>query len=112
MTPTRPVEQSRSSSLRFAWAARRLGAEARQLHLETPSFRSPPRLPGAERTLRRRPDGGFVVAVRVRSRPFAVVAADMVDGVLAANGGVMGQARRHRAHLLRCLLEEDEALAA
>lgn len=112
MTPTQPGGQSRSSSLRFAWAARRLVAEARCLGLEPPGFRSPPRLRGTDRSLRRRPDGGVVVAVRVRDRPFAVVAADMVDGVLAANGGVAGEAGRHRARLLRSVLEGDEALAA
>jgi len=49
-----------------------------------PAFRCPPRVAGAHRTIRRYP-GGAVVAVRLRGRPFAEVASDMVEGVLAAN---------------------------
>ena len=71
-------------ALRFADAARRLGAAAHEAGLHVPAFRSPPRVPGAARTIRRYP-GGAVVSVRLRGRPFAEVVADMVDGVLAAN---------------------------
>ena len=49
-----------------------------------PAFRCPPRVAGAHRTIRRYP-GGAVVAVRLRGRPFAEVASDMVEGVLAVN---------------------------
>ena len=52
--------------------------------LTVPAFRCPPRVAGALRTIRRYP-GGAVVAVRLRGRPFAEVAADMVEGVLAVN---------------------------
>ena len=38
------------------------------------------------RTLRRRPDGSFVVAVVLHGRPWDEVLADLVDGVIAANG--------------------------
>src|SRR5829696_7442121 len=71
-------------ALRFADAARRLGAAAHEAGLSVPAFRSPPRVPGAARTIRRYP-AGAVVSVRLRERPFAEVLADMVDGVLAAN---------------------------
>jgi hypothetical protein len=71
--------------LRFASAARLLGEEARRRGLVAPGFRSPPRIQGAARSLRRRSDGA-VVAVSLRDRPFAAVLADMVDGVVAANG--------------------------
>ena len=74
-----------SSSLRFAEAVRALGLEARRRGLTMPAFRSPPRLAGVQRSLRRRPDGGTVVAVVVRGRPWPAVVADMVDGVLAVN---------------------------
>jgi len=49
-------------------------------------FKSPPRIVGVTRTIRRRPDGRAVVAVAVRKRPGAAVAADMIDGVLVTNG--------------------------
>ena len=53
--------------------------------LVVPGFRSPPRLPDADRTIRRSA-GEPIVAVRVRGRPFADVVADVVEGVLVANG--------------------------
>lgn len=84
MEPTPPA-------LRFADAARRLSAAARAAGLAVPAFRSPPRLSGAARTIRRYP-GGAVVSVQLRGRSFAEVAADMVEGVLVANG-VDGEAR-------------------
>ncbi len=52
-----------------------------------PGFRSPPRVVGAQRTLRRHSDGaGVVVAVQVRGRPWFAVVADMIEGVVVANG--------------------------
>ncbi len=51
-----------------------------------PAFRSPPRSTHRDRALRRRANGAPTVAVRLVGRPFAAVVADMVDGVLAANG--------------------------
>jgi hypothetical protein len=78
-------------ALRFADAARRLAAAARGAGLEVPAFRSPPRVKGAARTIRRYP-GGAVVSVQLRGRSFADVGADMVEGVLVANA-VEGEAR-------------------
>jgi hypothetical protein len=75
---------TQSPSLQFADAARRLGAAARAAGLTVPAFRSPPRVQGARRSIRRYP-GGAVVSVRLRDRPFASVTADMVEGVLVAN---------------------------
>ncbi len=89
-------------ALQFAEAVRLLGAAARTLGLEVPAFRSPPRTPGAARALRRYP-GGAVVAVALRGRPFDAIAADMVDGVLAANGCHGPAAGRRRAALLAAL---------
>ncbi len=74
-----------ATSVQFAAAARALGAAARQRGLTVPGFRSPPRVKGAERTLRRTPGGAATVAVRLRGRPFAAVVADMVEGVVVAN---------------------------
>lgn len=73
-----------SVTQQFADAARRLAAVAHAGGLVVPAFRSPPRVPGARRTLRRHP-GGAVVSVVLRDRPFPEVASDMVDGVIAAN---------------------------
>jgi len=74
-----------ATSLRFAGAARLLGAEARRLGLLVPGFRSPPRLAGLDRSLRRRPGGGATVSVRIRGRPHVAVAADMIEGIIACN---------------------------
>ncbi len=108
MVPADPV--------RFATAARRLGAEARRRGLAVPGFRSPPRLPGAVRSIRRRPDGSVFVAVRVHGRSVEDVVTDMVEGVLAANRSASGERRgaaaEHRAALLEAGLGEEEASAA
>jgi hypothetical protein len=73
-----------AGALLFSQAARRLGAATRAAGLTVPAFRCPPRVAEALRTIRRYP-GGAVVAVRLRGRPFADVASDMVEGVLAVN---------------------------
>jgi hypothetical protein len=87
-----------ASAVRFAEAARRLQQACRARGLAVPAFRSPPGDPAAVRTIRRRPDGGAVVAVRVRGRTLAAVVADMVDGVVAVNGltGPEAEEVRHR----------------
>jgi hypothetical protein len=94
-------------ALRFADAARRLSAAARGAGLDAPAFRSPPRLKGAARTIRRYP-GGAVVSVQLRGRSFADVAADMVDGVLVANG-VDGEARVRLRAAFREAIAPDAA---
>ena len=85
----------------FARAARLVAAEARRRGLSVPGFCSPPRVPGADRTLRRRPGGWAMVAVRVRGRPAADVLADLVDGVVRANANRLSEAEaaRHRDDL-------------
>jgi hypothetical protein len=92
-----------AGALLFSQAARRLGAATRGVGLTVPAFRCPPRVAGALRTIRRYP-GGAVVAVRLRGRPFADVAADMVDGVLAVNR-VEGTAAARMRPLLRQAIE-------
>lgn len=101
-----------AASVRFATAARRLAAACHDRDLAVPAFRSPPRLPGAHRTIRRRPDGATVVAVAIRGRAFPAVAADMVEGVLVANRLGGPAAETHRAALLAAVLDDDEAQAA
>jgi hypothetical protein len=73
-----------ADTVRFAAAARLLALEARRRGLAVPGFRSPPRLRGADRTLRWR-GASATVAVRVRGRPWIAVLADMVEGVVVAN---------------------------
>jgi len=74
-----------SRSLRFAETARLLCDDARQGGLEVPTFRSPPRVLGRDRTIRRRADGSVAVAVRLTGRPFVAVVADMIEGLVRAN---------------------------
>jgi hypothetical protein len=101
----------RSSSIRFAHAARHLGAAARAVGLTVPAFRSPPRRPGAPRTIRRLP-GGPVVAVVLRDRRFDDVLADMVEGIVIANRLEGAAAGRIRATLLRAAAAPDVSAAA
>lgn len=89
-----------ATSLRFADAARRLAAACRQRGLVVPAFRSPPSLPATDRTVRRRADGGAVVAVRVRGRPLSAVLADLVEGVVVVNRLGGAEAEAARSHLL------------
>jgi hypothetical protein len=88
----------------FGWASHELAHACGRLGLVAPSFRSPPAVAGVDRTLRRQPDGGgVVVAIRLWGRSFAAIRADMVDGVLAANGVARGAPAGDE---LRALLEE------
>jgi hypothetical protein len=75
--------QSASMS-QFADGARAIGRAARTRGLTVPSFRTPPRLSGIDRSVRRTLTGS-VIAVRTRGRPWVAVAADMVEGVIVAN---------------------------
>ena len=100
-----------SSTVRFAHAARRLGAAARAAGLVVPAFRCPPRRPGAPRTIRRLP-GGPVVAVAMRDRLFADVLADMVEGIVIANRLQDPAATRVRHTLLDAVSSPDSGSAA
>src|SRR5207302_9037413 len=88
-----------ASAVRFATVARVLGTEAARRGLAAPGFRAPPRLAGADRSLRRRPDGGATIAVRVRGRALADVGADMGEGIVAVNRLPAEEAARLRAEL-------------
>jgi hypothetical protein len=86
----------------FAHAARVLGREARRRGLVVPGFRSPPRIVGVQRTVRRH-TGGVVVAVQVRGRPWFAVVADMIEGVVVANGMQAPSGDRLRTELWEAL---------
>ena len=74
-----------ATTVEFAAAARTLTREARRRGLVGPSFRCPPRLVGVDRSIRRRPDSA-VVSIRLKGRPRGAVVADMIEGVVVANG--------------------------
>jgi hypothetical protein len=87
-----------ATTLHFAATARALAQVARARGLTVPGFRSPPRLSGVDRTLRRR-GAGASIAVRVRGRPWADVLVDMIEGVVVANGLTGAEAEAARAAL-------------
>ncbi len=86
------------SALDFAHAARLLGREARRRGLVAPSYRSPPRILGVQRSLRRSPKGA-TVAVQLKGRPWLAVLGDMIEGVVVANGLLPPHADRLRNDL-------------
>ncbi len=98
-----------SPSLHFAATVRTIGSEARSLGLVVPGFRSPPRRPGMERTLRFAPDGSATVAVAVRDRPFQAVVADLIEGVVIVNELPGVEATRVRTALWAAVVEAHPA---
>jgi hypothetical protein len=100
-----------SSSLQFAATVRTLGGAARARGLEVPGFRSPPKLPGVERTMRRRADGGATVSVVVKGRPYQAVIADLIEGIVVANQLTGAEATRVRTHLWEAVVGAHDAAA-
>ncbi|MCU1394913.1 MAG: hypothetical protein JWM34_3341 [Ilumatobacteraceae bacterium] len=90
------------TAIEFAHAARALTMEAQRRGLIGPSYRCPPRVVGVDRTLRRHA-AGTVIAVRLRGRAFVAVLADMIEGVVVANGLNATQAIRLRGELWETL---------
>ena len=66
----------------FAESVRAAGALARRGGLMVPVYRSPPRRPGVDRTIRRLPAATPVVSVRLAGRPAAAVQSDVIEGVV------------------------------
>ena len=89
-------------TVEFAAAARTLTREARRRGLTGPSYRCPPLLVGVDRSIRRRPDGA-VVSIRLAGRPRGAVIADMIEGVVVANGLRPPAADRVRTELWAAL---------
>ena len=100
------------SSTQFARVCSALTATARRAGLQPPSFRSPPRLDGAVRTVRQRGSAGAVVAVVVKGRPFTAVVADMIEGVVVANRLDRAAAIRARSALWEAVAAEVSEVAA
>lgn len=88
-----------SQAVQFGEIARNVSNRARSLGLSSPVFKSPPRIVGVSRTLRRRPDGQAVVAVAFRNRPAGAVIADLIEGVITTNDVEGAQACRLRDDL-------------
>jgi hypothetical protein len=76
-----------------------------------PGFRSPPRLVGVQRSIKRWP-GGATVAVVVRGRPWAAVQADLIEGIIAANALSAPASDRARADLWQALQEQGDTSPA
>jgi hypothetical protein len=87
------------SALDFAHAARVLAGEARRQGLVAPGVRCPPRIVGADRSLRRVDAARAVVAVRIKGRPWQAVLADMIEGVVVVNRLAPPQSDRVRGAL-------------
>lgn len=100
------------TSLLFASAARTLASTTKARGFEAPGFRSPPRLDGVDRTLRRDRRGRAVVSVRTGMRPWVAVLADMVEGVVVANDLRGAEATRLRTALWSALEADSDHVAA
>ncbi|MCY3952484.1 MAG: hypothetical protein OXG55_07110 [bacterium] len=97
---------------RFAEAGRCLAAAATLMELDVPAFRTPPRVAGLDRTIRRGPDGSALVSVRSRGRRWPAVLADMIEGVVAANGLDPPEAARVRDELWQATEDIDAPATA
>ena len=103
---------ARPPSFSFVRTCQALTVACRRLGLDVPSFRSPPALAGATRTIRRRHAAPPVVAVRHRGRQPASVVADLVEGVLVANRISGPAAMRARSALWEAVSVELDVQAA
>jgi hypothetical protein len=95
-----------SATTKFTAAARVLAQRAAELDLVVPGFRSPPRIVGVNRSIRRSRDSeGGVVAVRLSDRPFTAAVGDMIEGVIFINRLEPSEADRARTQLWRTMLQ-------
>jgi hypothetical protein len=83
LATSRPA--SGCSVAEFSECVRRIVAVARSQGLNPPAFRSPPRLPGLDRSVQRRAKGAVMIAIRRGERPFAAIQGDIIEGVVVAN---------------------------
>jgi hypothetical protein len=113
-TPDRPAPEpvvagaslaAPATTMQFSHLARLLARETRRRGLVTPGFRCPPRVVGAQRTVRRH-TAGITIAVQLKGRPWAAVVADMVEGVVVANALTPPHADRLRTDLWQIIGDE------
>jgi hypothetical protein len=97
-------------SIQFAEVARQLSQAARLRGLEVPNYRSPPKLAGVHRSIRRRGTSASV-AISLRDRPWSAVLADMIEGVVVANRLDGAKADRARAALWLAVDTSDQHAA-
>lgn len=76
---------AQTTAVQFSETVRQVVTLARRQGLRPPVFRSPPRLDGVDRSIRRRPNGTVVVAVRRAGRPLAAIQSDVIEGVVASS---------------------------
>ena len=101
-----------SPSLQFAATVRTIGTAARERGLVVPGFRTPPRRPGIERTIRRTGPSTATVAVAVRDRPIQAVVADLIEGVIVVNELAGVEAARVRTALWQAVVAEHPGAVA
>jgi hypothetical protein len=99
-------------SFQFSTACRALSSAARAAGLLAPSFRSPPGVEGATRTIRRRSRSSVVLAVAIHGRPTEAVLSDLVEGVVVANGLEPKDALRVRGLLWEAVTGSQAGAAA
>ena len=87
----------------FADVVRQLMAAAAATGMRMPSFRSPPRLPQLDRSIRWVDSEKAIVAVRRGQRTADAVVADMIEGVVAANRLSGSEAQDAARKLASCL---------
>lgn len=95
-----------SRSVQFASAARSLGEAARHAGFAVPAFRSPPRIAGRVRSIRRHANGSVTISLVVKNRPWSAVVADMIDGFAAANNEVGQQSLEVLRDMLWAAVEQ------
>ncbi len=97
-TPAIGIPAIGTPAVRFAAVAARIAEASRSEGLRAPGFKTPPRRPGFDRTIRR-VGRDTVVSVTVKGRPFAAVIADLIEGVVTANRLTGVEAGRIRGRL-------------
>ncbi len=78
------LPDSSITAAEFSESVRIVLSVARDLDLDTPVFRSPPKVASVDRTIQRR-GRSTVIAIRRGARPLAAIQADIIEGVVVAN---------------------------
>jgi len=84
-SPSKAPATASASVADFSECVRRIVGIARGQGLTPPAFRSPPRIPGLDRSVQRRQNGSVIIAIRREDRPFAAIQGDVIEGVVVAN---------------------------
>lgn len=98
-----------TSVAEFGELARTLSYAARLAGFNVPSFRSPPHVSGKTRTVRRFAGGSCLVSVQTKGRSPNAVMADMIEGVIVANGLTDNLAVAARRTLAKAFVHHAQA---